>query len=166
MVLASCSTYVQIVQGAPGNKQILKIEDCNVFDNDTVRIVYSFWAERGIMSFIFYNKMQAPFYIVRKKSSYADNNHNYDYYCYVDEETNAISHTHDSHMPPGSIFGNFITNSTKDNFETEHYINHHFYDKRMITARHVHLTECPVCDALEIQHYLQDPVCITLLNSA
>lgn len=43
--------------------------DTYIFENDTVAVEYSFWANKGIMSFAVYNKLDKPIYIDWKKSS-------------------------------------------------------------------------------------------------
>ena len=46
----------------------------NSFENDSVRIIYSFWSESGSYSFSVYNKLNIPLYIDWKKSSLVKNN--------------------------------------------------------------------------------------------
>lgn len=41
-----------------------------VWENDTVKLTYEFWAERGIVSFSVYNKINKPIYIDWKNSSF------------------------------------------------------------------------------------------------
>tara|TARA_B110000046_G_scaffold177699_1_gene204827 strand:- start:876 stop:1649 length:774 start_codon:yes stop_codon:yes gene_type:complete len=43
------------------------------FENDTVKITYYFWAEKGAIQFKIENKLGVPIYIDWKKSSYIDN---------------------------------------------------------------------------------------------
>lgn len=51
-----------------------------VFENDSVKIVYSFWAENGIMAFSVYNKLNIPLYIDWKKSSMVSNGNKVGYW--------------------------------------------------------------------------------------
>jgi hypothetical protein len=44
-----------------------------VFENDTVKITYSFWADNGIMKFDIYNKMNEPVYFDWKNSAFIPN---------------------------------------------------------------------------------------------
>ena len=44
-----------------------------IFENDTVKITYKFWAEKGIMSFDIYNKIDEPIYFDWKNSAYIPN---------------------------------------------------------------------------------------------
>ncbi|CAN5631518.1 hypothetical protein BH11BAC3_BH11BAC3_08190 [soil metagenome] len=50
------------------------------FENDTVKIVYSFWSESGSYSFSVYNKLNLPLYIDWKKSSLVKNNDKLNYW--------------------------------------------------------------------------------------
>jgi hypothetical protein len=44
-----------------------------VFENDTVKITYHFWADNGIMNFDIYNKMNEPIYFDWKNSAFIPN---------------------------------------------------------------------------------------------
>jgi hypothetical protein len=44
-----------------------------VFDNDTVKISYRFWADNGIMDFDIYNKLNEPLYFDWKNSAFIPN---------------------------------------------------------------------------------------------
>ena len=44
-----------------------------IFENDTVRITYRFWAYKGKMDFDIYNKMDVPIYFDWKTSAYIPN---------------------------------------------------------------------------------------------
>ena len=50
------------------------------YENDTLKVTYSFWAEYGVMAMIIENKLNYPLYIDWKKSSYVDRGHKLDYY--------------------------------------------------------------------------------------
>jgi len=50
------------------------------FENDTVRIAYSFWSENGSYSFSVYNKLNVPLYIDWKKSSLVKHNDKLNYW--------------------------------------------------------------------------------------
>ncbi len=41
-----------------------------VYENDTLRLVYSFWAKDGVMGFTIENKLNIPLYIDWRKSAY------------------------------------------------------------------------------------------------
>jgi hypothetical protein len=51
-----------------------------IFDNDTLRIVYDFWANKGILSYRIFNKLDVPVYIDWKKSSFILNGRKFDYW--------------------------------------------------------------------------------------
>ena len=62
-----------------------------VFENDTLKITYSFWASKGVMSFAVYNKLNKPIYVDWKNSSFIQNDNKMDYW--VDEtQSNIISY--------------------------------------------------------------------------
>lgn len=44
-----------------------------VFENDTVKIAYRFWADNGIMDFDIYNKLSQPIYFDWKNSAFIPN---------------------------------------------------------------------------------------------
>jgi len=52
----------------------------SLFENDTVKIIYSFWSENGSYSFSVYNKLNIPLYIDWKKSSLVKNNDKLNYW--------------------------------------------------------------------------------------
>lgn len=54
--------------------------ESNIFENDTVKIVYSFWSENGAYSFSVFNKLNVPLYIDWKKSSLVKNNDKLNYW--------------------------------------------------------------------------------------
>ena len=50
------------------------------FENDSVRLAYDFWADRGVMSFKFENKTGVPLYIDWSKSSFIRGSNRFNYY--------------------------------------------------------------------------------------
>src|SRR5437868_5733707 len=44
-----------------------------VFENDTIKITYHFWADNGIMNFNIYNKINEPIYFDWKNSAFIPN---------------------------------------------------------------------------------------------
>lgn len=73
LVFFSCSSsYVQVFETSSKN-QLIKNETNYVYENDSVKITYSFWEDKGKMSFVVYNKLKKPLYIDWKKSSYISN---------------------------------------------------------------------------------------------
>ena len=80
--VVSCKSYVQLFDTQATN---LKLEDKTfVFENDSIKINYYFWANKGQMTFGILNKLDKPLYIDWKKSSYIDNSIKLDYW--IDEE--------------------------------------------------------------------------------
>jgi len=71
-VLFSCSQYRQLCTLSPGNG-ISKNDSVYYFENDTLKIVYSFWKEKGILGYEVYNKLPIPIYIDWKKCSFVVN---------------------------------------------------------------------------------------------
>lgn len=51
-----------------------------VFENDTLKITYDLWAEKGQLSFHIYNKLNVPVYIDWKRSSFVQNSEKLSYW--------------------------------------------------------------------------------------
>lgn len=91
VVLSSCSV-VQIYQVKPTTDAISQQGQYYVYENDTVKVTYSFWNDKGLLSYTFYNKLNIPIYIDWKKSCFIRNGEKLDYW--KDEvKTTAVSHT-------------------------------------------------------------------------
>jgi hypothetical protein len=75
---SSCIQYTQLFQTVATSK-MEKEKDYYAFENDTLKIVYDFWAERGILFFSIYNKLDIPIYLDWKKCSFIKNGDKYDY---------------------------------------------------------------------------------------
>jgi hypothetical protein len=87
-------SYIQVFDTKSSN---VKIEnEFYVYETDTLKITYSFWAEKGIMSFAIFNKLDIPIYIDWKKSSYIDNSKKLNYW--IDEE----------HIKSASYYGSYF----------------------------------------------------------
>jgi hypothetical protein len=69
----SCSEYRQLYTLSTGSG-ISRNDSVYYFENDTLKIVYSFWKERGILGYEVYNKLSIPIYIDWKKCSFVVNN--------------------------------------------------------------------------------------------
>lgn len=81
--LIGCSkSYIQVFETKTTNTKIEK--EFYVYETDTVKITYAFWAKKGIMSFAVFNKLDKPIYIDWKKSSYIDNSNKLNYW--INEE--------------------------------------------------------------------------------
>lgn len=88
--MAGCSkSLIQIFDTTTTNTKLS--DDYYVFENDTVKITYSFWAKQGVMSFSIFNKLNKPIYIDWKSSSYIANGLKFNYW--MDEtQTNQASY--------------------------------------------------------------------------
>jgi hypothetical protein len=51
-----------------------------IYENDSLKITYTFWANGGMMSFNIFNKMNKPLYIDWKRSSFIINSNNVYYF--------------------------------------------------------------------------------------
>jgi len=81
-LLTSCSKIlIQVFETETTNTKLS--ENYYIFENDTVKITYSFWGSQGIMSFSIYNKLNKPIYIDWKNSSYIVNDRKLNYW--IDE---------------------------------------------------------------------------------
>ena len=72
--------YYQVVYTAPLSKDILKNENLYTYKGDSLDIVYSFWADGGVMAFMVFNKSKTPLYIDWTKSAYIDPSTTINYY--------------------------------------------------------------------------------------
>ncbi len=82
LIFTGCKVkYVEVFKTDSTNT--IKRDNHYVFENDSIKIDYFFWAENGIMRFSIYNKSNFPIYIDWKKSSYISNTNKLDYW--VDE---------------------------------------------------------------------------------
>jgi hypothetical protein len=82
VLLSGCKSYIQVFETKATNAE--KEGEFYVYETDTLKITYAFWAKKGILSFAVYNKLDEPIYIDWKKSSYIDNSNKLNYW--VDEE--------------------------------------------------------------------------------
>lgn len=73
LLFSSCrSSYVQVFETTTDDINLVD-EKNYIFENDSVRITYNFWEDKGKMSFVVFNKLKKPLYIDWKKSSYISN---------------------------------------------------------------------------------------------
>lgn len=77
--VSSCGTLYQVAEVASTNVPINK-EKIYVFENDSIRISYSFWSDKGQLEYSIYNKLDKPIYVDWKKSSYIKNGTKNDYW--------------------------------------------------------------------------------------
>ena len=81
-LLESCTKYSNLYEVKPFDNSISE-NDFFYFENDTVKITYSFWGKKGVMSYTVFNKLNIPIYIDWKKSSLIKNDQKFDYW--IDE---------------------------------------------------------------------------------
>lgn len=142
ILLSSCEKYSQVVSIKPKSEGITKAADhCYEFENEDLKVRYSFWAEHGIMGFRIYNKTDHPIYIDWKKSSMISGDVQKQYY--TDKTTsNFVSYGHTYGNSWQYAFGKsgHSSNSVNEGSETvtkqerisfispKSLINHAFYN--------------------------------------
>ena len=87
ITLFGCKSYVQVFETKANNISV--IDDTYVYENDSLKITYNLWRERGLMKFEIFNKLNVPLYIDWRKSSYIDNDVKLNYWEDV-ERTNSL----------------------------------------------------------------------------
>ena len=95
-----CKSYIQLFETKTSNTKVEN--DFYVFENDSLKITYDFWADMGLMKFSIYNKTNKPLYIDWKKSAYIDNKVKLSYW--IDEETTKLSEYYGSYFFSAIIF--------------------------------------------------------------
>ena len=80
LAFASCSRFTQVVYVSPTNDDIKSINHFYQYENEEVKVVYWFWADHGVMSFLVWNKTEQPMYIDWKKSAMINNGKRMSYY--------------------------------------------------------------------------------------
>lgn len=70
LVLTSCAPRSDLFLLDIDSTNADRVEDFLTFENDTIRVVYIFWAENGLMGLFIHNKLERPLYIDWKKCSY------------------------------------------------------------------------------------------------
>lgn len=101
-ILFACRSYVQVIKTE--SELPVNNEGYYLFENDTLRIMYSFWYPNGLMSFSIYNKTNKPLYIDWKKSAYIDNSVKLDYW------------RDESIIEQNGVYGKYTTNNYNDFF--------------------------------------------------
>lgn len=89
-----------------------------VFETDTIKGTYSFWASQGVMSFSIYNKMDAPIYIDWKNSSFIYNSNKLNYW--IDEQHSKLVSYYGGYYYNGPLLmpGFTITEGVKASMST------------------------------------------------
>lgn len=79
--LIACSKKSLVFETKSVNQDVAKDDkEYFVFENDTIRMVYTFWSNQGSMAFSIYNKLKVPLYINWKRSSLVLNAQKTDYW--------------------------------------------------------------------------------------
>lgn len=89
LATSSCGKWAQVAYTGTSSKEVKDKDNFFIFENDTIQIVYNFWAEKGVMSYLVYNKLSVPIYVDWRKSSFIVNGEKSDYW--TDEETTKVS---------------------------------------------------------------------------
>ncbi|MCX6210329.1 MAG: hypothetical protein NTZ59_12735 [Bacteroidetes bacterium] len=106
IVCFSCKSYVELYKTESTNT---KAQDKTyLYENDTIKVEYSFWAEKGIMAFSVFNKLDKPLYIDWKKSNYISNSKKFDYW--ADKETSTRNTTNYEYYNKSLLSIPFLTN--------------------------------------------------------
>ncbi|PQJ12881.1 hypothetical protein CJD36_003810 [Flavipsychrobacter stenotrophus] len=78
--LGSCSRFTQVVYVSPSSEDIHSVNHFYTYENEDIKVVYWFWAEHGVMSFLCWNKTNQPMYLDWKKSAMINNGKRMSYY--------------------------------------------------------------------------------------
>ena len=80
ILLFSCSKYTYLDKNETVSPVTQNKKGFFTFENDTLKIVYSFWENGGVIAFSIYNKLSIPLYVNWKKSSLVLNSRKLDYW--------------------------------------------------------------------------------------
>jgi uncharacterized protein YcfL len=61
LILIGCRSYVQVFKTDSSIET--DTDGFYVYENDSLKITYSFWKAKGLMTFSIYNKLKKPLYI-------------------------------------------------------------------------------------------------------
>ncbi|MFN0032189.1 MAG: hypothetical protein ACKVOR_08535 [Flavobacteriales bacterium] len=78
ILLSGCIELHQVIE--LDSKSLKSQDDYFIFENDSLKITYSFWAENGIMAFQIFNKTNRDIYLNWEKSSFIVNSHKFNYW--------------------------------------------------------------------------------------
>jgi hypothetical protein len=70
--------HVQVFETSSNTLKPKKNMFC--YENDTVKVLYDFWSQQGLIKFEIFNKTKQPIYVDWKKSSYISNKFKLNYY--------------------------------------------------------------------------------------
>lgn len=144
----SSITYMQYYKIESTNT--IKTNDNFVYENDSVKITYTFWANGGAMSFVLFNKMDKPLYIDWERSSMIVDATNQFYY---NENLAGEGYTQKAmgFLPPKTqvkqSLSPIVTRNVSDwnNYETQYQVRNDSKDTQTkIFARHFSKDNSPV----------------------
>ncbi len=113
LLISACSNWTQILYTS-SDFDAIQEDSSFYFENDTVKVQYAFWADKGIMSFAITNIHDKPIYVDWKKSSYVNGGVKNNYYV---EQTvsNTVGasggYTYRAYGVPYATFGAFSGNT-------------------------------------------------------
>ncbi|MBL0310517.1 MAG: hypothetical protein IPP77_12850 [Bacteroidetes bacterium] len=82
---SGCVSYVQIVDASAKSENLKQEGEQFIYENDTVKVRYTFWEANGVMAFTIENKWGKPIYIDWKKSAFINSNVKLSYF--MEKET-------------------------------------------------------------------------------
>ena len=122
VLLTSCSkSFIQIFDTATTNTQLKN--EYFVYETDTMKITYSFWTSKGVMSFAVYNKLDKPIYIDWKNSSFIYNDNKLNYW--IEQTQTNISSYYGGYfyngplLRPGFTINEGVQNSSSSTLKPE-----------------------------------------------
>lgn len=83
-IFQSCYNYVQVFEVI--NNKISHSDGTLFFENDSLKIAYSFWKENGKLQYEILNKLDVPLLIDWKKSAITFNGKKYDYWIDIERK--------------------------------------------------------------------------------
>lgn len=136
-LIFGCKSYVQVISTKSTNTETEN--GFFIYENDSIKITYSFWQKKGLVTFGIYNKLNQPIYVDWKKSSYIDNSIKLNYWI-EEERSNSLNvYGNYYYSGPSLIPGNHystigVNNSVKIKIERitfippkSNYYCSHFY---------------------------------------
>ena len=101
ITLATSCAYYKVA--SVSSDKVVQNNKGVIFENDTIRVTYNFWAKNGAMSFDLYNKLDLPIYFDWKKSAFIPNDKMMSYW---QDETNTVgSSTSSAYYLYGGVSG-------------------------------------------------------------
>ncbi len=117
ILLSSCATYVQLIETKTTNTQI--VDNKYVFENDSIKITYDLWKEKGLLNFTVYNKLKKPLYIDWKKSSYINNTLKLNYWEDVENTKTVGAQSYSNYRIGGTLSSYTYSNSVSSSLTTK-----------------------------------------------